>query len=446
MSDGQKTKNDIAWEALFEKYDIWSQIEQEGCFFISAAQIREYREPRLMAKFDHWINLPRIFHKYKLAILPVSRKSYVISPFKAYAPFPPPEKNVSRMNLPTSLQSLDPESVPSEAIAINCALAAGILSDFLGEETLYPTVSGRMGSGQFDFFIQNAAQTRPSLVSVDNAQIEIDAAFEGSHSLALLEAKRDLSEDFLVRQLYYPFRRWYSRVTKKVRPIFLIYSNGIFRLYEYQFPDPTSYSSLCLVQQKQYSIENTFISARELREAARCPLRAEPDIPFPQADSFERIINLCELLKAGKLTREQVTHQYAFDIRQTNYYTDASRYLGLTGRRREKGNKSVYFLTPEGQRIMNLNYRQRQLSLCNAILRHRVFREVLLLALDTGSLPDQSAIVSVMQQSELYHMGKASTYKRRASTVRGWIAWMLGLTEQDQKNKNAPAQIHMGLW
>lgn len=446
MSDGQKTKNDAAWEALFEKYNILSCIEKEGSFPISASQIREYREPRLMAKFDHRINLPQIFHKHRLAILPVSRKGYIISHFKAYEPFPAPEKSVSRVSLPASLQSLDPETIPSEAIAINCALASGMLSDFLKEETLYSTVSGRMGSGQFDFFIENSIQKAPSLVSVDNAQIEIDAAFEGGESLALLEAKRDLSEDFLVRQLYYPFRRWKSCISKKVRPVFLIYSNGIFRLYEYQFSDPDSYSSLRLVQQKQYSIENTFISSADLREAARGPLIPEPDVPFPQADSFERVINLCELLKAGELTRDQVTEQYAFDIRQTNYYTDAARYLGLTDRRREKGKKTAYFLTSEGQRIMNLNYRQRQIALCQAVLQHKVFRNLLLFALDTGSLPDQRAIISTMKQSDLYHMEKASTYKRRASTVKGWINWMLGLTEQEQKKEKSPSQIHMGLW
>lgn len=55
----------------------------------------------------------------------------------------------------------------------------------------------------------------------------------------------------------------------------------------------------------------------------------EPQIPFPQADKFERIINLCELLSEQELSRNEVTEQYAFDVRQTNYYTDAARYLGL---------------------------------------------------------------------------------------------------------------------
>ena len=58
---------------------------------------------------------------------------------------------------------------------------------------------------------------------MDHAQIEIDAAFEGADCLALIEAKRDLSEDFLIRQLYYPFRVWSARVHKRVRPVFLVW-------------------------------------------------------------------------------------------------------------------------------------------------------------------------------------------------------------------------------
>lgn len=53
MSEQTKSQNDKAWEALFEKYDILSHIESDGKFIISASQIKEYREPRLMAKFDH---------------------------------------------------------------------------------------------------------------------------------------------------------------------------------------------------------------------------------------------------------------------------------------------------------------------------------------------------------------------------------------------------------
>ena len=53
--------NDAAWENLFEKYHILSELEQNGHFIISAGQIKEFREPRLMTKFDHKVNLPAVF-------------------------------------------------------------------------------------------------------------------------------------------------------------------------------------------------------------------------------------------------------------------------------------------------------------------------------------------------------------------------------------------------
>lgn len=429
MSERIKSQNDTAWEALFDKYDILSRIEKEGTFFISASQIKEYREPRLMAKFDHRINLPQIFSKNRLAILPVSRGDYVISHFQAYQEFEVFTNSVQYAALPPDLQSLTQNHIPSETIAINCALACGILADFLEEDTLYSTVSGRMGSGQFQFHIENTLTNSQTPIAVNNSQIEIDAAFEGLHSLSLIEAKRDLSEDFLVRQLYYPFRVWSSRVTKKVRPVFLVYSNGIFSLYEYSFLDPYSYNSLVLVKHKNYSIEDMAIETADLKAVAKQTQPVpEPEISFPQANSFERVINICELLCSRNLSREQVTEEYAFDIRQTNYYTDAARYLGLVKKHYEDGRKPVYSLSDEGNRIMGLPYRKRQLAFCEAILKHRVFRETFLLCMKHNSIPDTGTIVSIMQESNLYRVESMSTFVRRSSTVSGWIHWMLGLT------------------
>ncbi|MDY4611816.1 MAG: type II restriction endonuclease [Sphaerochaetaceae bacterium] len=427
----QKSQNDKAWEALFEEHDILSHIEAEGEFIISAPQIKKYREPRLMAKFDHKINLPQIFDKNKLAILPISRGEYIISHFEAYKPFEILDESITHVSLPTNLQSLNANNIPSETIAINCALAAGMLSDFLEEDILYSTVSGRMGSGQFDFSIQNSYTKTPTAVSVNNSQIEIDAAFEGIHSLSLLEAKRDLSEDFLVRQLYYPFRAWSTQITKKIKPVFLVYSNGIFSLYEYKFENPNSYNSLVLVKHKNYSIEDTAIELSDLQDvASRTQLVSEPTISLPQANSFERVINLCELLNTQELNREQVTEKYAFNIRQTNYYTDAARYLGLLEKHHEDDRKSVYALSTSGNRIMKLNYKQRQLAFCEAILQHHVFKETFNLCMQTGSIPDTSVIVDIMQKADLYKIKSMQTYIRRASTISSWINWMLSLIEE----------------
>ena len=380
-----------------------------------------------MVKFDHRINLPELFRKNGLSILPVSRKKYLISGFEAYHKFEKVDKSVTQAKLPTEIQSLDINNISSETVALNCALASGILADFLDEEILYPTVSGRMGTGEFDFTIRNKYRCGDFEVQIKNSQMEIDAAFEGIRSLALIEAKRDVSEDFLVRQLYYPYRTWNSKVTKKVRPVFFVYSNGIFSLYEYEFRKPENYNSLYLIKHKNYSIEDTEITLLDIENVANnTSLVDEPKVSFPQANKFERVINICELLNLHGLNRDQMTEEYAFDVRQTNYYTDAAIYLGLV----EKGyenRKPEYKLTKRGRQTINLGYRQRQLAFCQAILEHEAFRKTFDSYMCRGIMPNVDEIVAIMKRANVYRVDSEDTYKRRASTIVGWINWILDL-------------------
>ena len=419
--------NDTAWEKLFDKYQILDRVDRDGQFQISASQIKEFREPRLMTKFDHRVNLPAIFRKHNLAILPVTRGDYVISSFSAYQDFEAPEAEVQRISVPAHLQSLMPKFLVSEAIALNCANACGILSDFLEDEALVPTVSGRMSSGGFAFRIDTALG--PKTVSVDHAQIEIDAAYEGLHCLSLFEAKRDLSDDFLIRQLYYPFRVWSGRVTKPVKTVFLIFSNGVFYLYQYQFEEPGYYNSLRLVKQKNYVIATQITRSDIERLLRTVPQVPEPEVSFPQANSMSRIVNLMELLYERPMTRQEITSEYAFDERQTNYYTDAGRYLELIDKGRDETGGILFRLSPQGRRMMGLEYRERQLAIAAQILKHRVFHQTLKLHLESGEMPDTQQVVRIMKQSHLYHVEAESTYVRRSSTVTGWLNWILGTIE-----------------
>lgn len=311
MSRTDNTKNEIAWEKLFYEYKILEQIAENGKFVISANQIKEVREPRLMTKFDHHINLPEIFDKNKLAILPITRGEYVIGHFDIYHSFEKEPVDITRVQLPAYVQSLNIDNITSEAIALNAAVASGIIAEFLEEEpgSLFSTVSGRMGSGSFSFHVNHIAKGQPSYcINVDRSQVEIDAAYEGINYLSLFEAKRDLADDFLVRQLYYPFRLWKDRVSKEVKTVFLIYSNGIYRVMEYAFDDVNNYNSLRLVKQKRYSIEDTTITMEDILSVLdqTDPVLEPDNIPFPQANSFERVINLCELIKSSneELTKE----------------------------------------------------------------------------------------------------------------------------------------------
>ena len=420
--------NDAAWESLFDKYHILAEIDRNGQFVISANQIKEFREPRLMTKFDHKINLPNIFVANNLSILPITRGDYVISSFSAYKEFDEPSQDVQRISIPAHIQSLMPQFLVSEAIALNCANACGILNDFLEDDELVPTVSGRMSSGSFEFGINTAFGTKN--ITVSNSQIEIDAAYEGIHYLSLFEAKRDLSDDFLVRQLYYPFRVWSERVTKTVKPVFLIFSNGMFNLYQYQFEDPQNYNSLIIAKQRNYVIA-TEICLADIENLLRTvPLVQEPDISFPQADRMSRIVNLVELLNEKPMTKQDITSEYAFDERQTNYYTDAGRYLGLIDKTHDEDGNILFQLSAGGHRIMGLEYKERQLALVTQILMHKVFNETLKLHLQCGEMPDKQTIIRIMKRSNLYRVEADSTYLRRSSTVVGWVNWILGIIEE----------------
>lgn len=421
--------NDSAWESIFDKYDIINRISKDGEFKISAAQIKEFREPRLMTKFDHKENLPDIFVKNKLSILPITRGDYVISTFEAYKQFDDTGLEKERISIPSHLQSLIPKFIVSEAIALNCANACGILNDFLEDDEILPTVNGRMSSGKFEFQIETISGNRN--IQVNNAQIEIDAAYEGINYLSIIEAKRDLSEDFLVRQLYYPYRVWENRITKKVKPIFLVFSNGVFYLYEYQFENKANYNSLKLVKQKNYVIETKIYLSDIENILKEVQIVNEPDISFPQANSMSRIINLIELLSEKSMTKQDITSQYAFESRQTNYYTDACRYLELIEKGKPAPGSPISFsLSKFGLQIMSMNYKERQLAIIKQILKHRIFNEVLKLHLTSGEMPDITTIAELMKKCNLYKIGAESTFKRRASTISGWVNWILGVIDE----------------
>ena len=422
-------QTDEAWERIFNDYNILSEIESKGYYIISADTIKKYREPRLMAKFDHSINLPKIFSDNKLAILPTTRGKYIIAHFDAYHEFEQDAGEITSVSLPSYIQSIDCNNIINETMAINSAAISGILDDFIEDREIRPTVAGRMSSGSFIFSIDDVSCDAPKTVEVMNSQIEIDAAYEGIESFAIIEAKRVISDDFLIRQLYYPYRTWQDKIAKPVRPIFLVYSNGIFNLYEYAFTENSNYCSLTLVKHKRYSIEDTTITSDDIQHIIDTTsiMENEPEVPFPQANSFERVINICELVSENPLSKDELTEQYAFDGRQTQYYTDAAIYLGLLKKEKDEDKIIRYSLTEKGKRVFRLGYKKRQLAICRTILCHRAFNRVFKSHFETGVMPSDKDIVEIMKQCGLYMINQDSTYYRRASTVKGWINWIIGL-------------------
>lgn len=142
-----------AWKRLLEKYPIVETVEQKGVYKIKADQIREFREPRLMAKWDSSDALPDALRKRKLNLLPDSRTSYVMGDFLLYQELPELHEHVTRMthvDMP-EYESIDVNNISSEANAIHALTLSGILDDFLGDGRNDATFNGLHGHGRLRF-------------------------------------------------------------------------------------------------------------------------------------------------------------------------------------------------------------------------------------------------------------------------------------------------------
>ena len=131
MSRGTISANE-AWQKLIDKYDIVNKVNTDGVFYIKASEIKEFKEPRLMAKWDCNCSTASVFKSNNLNILPDSRNSYVLGDFLLYKEIPELTEAVNKMDyveLP-EYETIDVNNISSEANAINVLILSGILDDF----------------------------------------------------------------------------------------------------------------------------------------------------------------------------------------------------------------------------------------------------------------------------------------------------------------------------
>lgn len=408
--------NDWGWlRILAAGYD--AELERRGYFYIGARELERLsgRQPRLMAKHDFSTSRPWIFQRLRLGIVPVSRSEYLVGRFNLYERFPETQRGeVRTLELPAGLDTLSLEAVSSEAVALNGASASGMLEDFLGCAPLQATVAGRMSTHGLKVRLPDLGVD----VAVDRAQMEIDGGFESLEHLVLVEAKNHLSEDFNIRQLYFPYRRFQQRLAKDVVPVYLVYSNGIFHLYRYEFRDPADFRSISLVDSARYALSSSHLDAQAALDIVRAVApEPEPAVPFPQANSFERVVNLLELIALQPLSKAEITQRYDFDPRQADYYANAARYLGLA-----EPVEDTWETTEHGRRVIEQPQRDaRNAALIRALAARRVFREVLELSLARGAVASTAEICAAMNGLGL----SLATSRRRASTVARWTQWVL---------------------
>jgi hypothetical protein len=243
----------------------------------------------------------------------------------------------------------------------------------------------------------------------------------------LIEAKNYSLKDFLIRQLYYPYRLWSNKIRKQVLPTFLTYSDDIFTLSIYNFEELENYNSIQLIKQNKYKIITETIELDEIVEILNAVIVIpEPPIPFPQADSFIKVLDLLRLLSENDMTVEEISTNFDFDPRQASYYLSAGQYLGIFEKRNKTQN---YGLTLLGKKISNLKTKYKNLEIVRLILQHDIFNKVLQKYLEDAKPVLKDEVKKIMVLSGVYNVENESTIHRRSQTVIRWIDWILNITK-----------------
>ena len=415
------------WNDIFLDYNILDEIEKNGLFKISANQIKKYKEPRLMAKFDFSKQLPEIFKNNGLGILPIKNGEYIIGRFDLF-------KNISndkydnieikKIELSNYFESIDPDNIYSESNALNVALLSGMLKDAFNED-FYETIQGKMRTNHFKFniFSKDGVVNK---IDVDGVAVEIDGGYESQNKILLVEAKNSMPNDFVIRQLYYPYRFWLSKVKKELIPVFFVYDNGVYNMFIYKFCDINNYNSLQLLEIKRYMVVNKtseFIKNSIFNERILVNELPQDIVPFPQADSFSKLLETLELIDLGFNTAIEISEKLEFNKRQGKYYIDALRYLNFV----EKDNKlGRYRLTNAGKLVLISKVKLKNRIIIEQILAHKPFHEVYMYYYVNGVLPNKECIKGILKDNvpELSN----ETINRRASTIKSWIQWIIGAT------------------
>ncbi len=413
------TSNDIAWDKIFEELNISKELTRIPYFQITASQINTIgkREARLMAKFDTKESLPQIFKDSELNINAISNGSYIIfkdEKHQSFISLPDYKEIIPRKVTPVldfELQTLLFAPRMSESNALDFAHHSRILNNYCGEKELKLTTRGRFFSDGFNFQLGKLGE-----IGVKGVQIEVDAGYEGREQFLIIEAKSSTRSNFNIRQLYYPYRHFEKKTTKKIRAILLSFSNGIYYFTEIELHP--NYYDYRIINNEAIEV----VIEEKSEEASIIAFLSQPthtphSIPVPQADNLDKVIDLAAFLLDGPRDKFEIAEYFEFDERQGDYYGNAAMYIGLV----EKS-AGLFKLTELGNEIVHFQNREnRNFQVVKAILKTRVFNDLVSLYLKQQNQMDDQQIIKRLSEEGL----TGSTPQRRKSTVRSWLNWIL---------------------
>jgi len=410
----RNSKGEEAWcEFLNSDARVLEQIESEGYCDVTASDLRQFREPRLMCKIDHEEKTPKPLRDEKLSVLAITSSEYRIArtnPFirldKNHFPKNHPDQEFS---LQDHLTTLDVNNITSESMAIDVAAASGMI-DAISNDSTTLTIRGRRRTGEFNFSLEDTNR-KPIDYPINGVQIEVDGGYEGNDSVTLIEAKIGLSKTMSLRQLLYPELHFLPKLEeKKISTFYFCYEPvGQFHFLPFLYDGATA--SFDYQGYRYYRISTTSECSR-FSDAIRnfqvdfYKTRCD-NAPFPQADDFTKILTLTyRLLEAGGAAIDELFIDESLVPRQFNYYIAAARWLGLV----EKKRNGFYSPTQFAHHVFGMPEAQRLFTLAQVFYSNPLVHKFI--ETDTPKISDEIR--------ERENLTSDSTFNRRMQTVLNW--------------------------
>lgn len=400
-------KTSELWEKIFavKNFDLTKDLH-----FISADEIKVISgaEPRIMAKMDSSADLPDVFKRNGYFLLPVKNGEYAIVRGEGFHELEAQGTHINhvsriKFNLTTAGRG------SSEMQYLDYSFNSGALENILGISPLYQSIRGREYSKQFKFKVKETE------LSVGSVQLEVDSGLEGEDSIVLIEAKVKTPEDFIIRQLFYPYNHFkVVSPDKKIIPVFFTYepSTKLYSFWIYEFTDAANYNSIRLKEVRSLTISSE-------REVELVDIKPKGVVTYkdlvPQANDLSKVIELTFKVHEGINHYQSVAEYFEFDERQSSYYREAAEALGLV-----ISEKGIYQLTDIGKHLVSLPAEKRNLFMVELLSDFSLIKDGLDVLKEKGQLTQNDIEGFIKNRSDL----SGSTISRRAGSLVSWFKWI----------------------
>lgn len=378
-------------------------------------------ELRLMAKIDSSDALPEALRRHGYFILPVKNGEYVLVRGNGFHKIEGLSEPITvfRPKLDFELATLNVGN--SESQHLDYCFNVGLIEKFADVTGLRQTIRGRKRMPAIDFCVGNIGPIHVQ----QGVQVEVDLGCEGRADIVLVEAKLGQPKDFIIRQLFYPYRMWMNKIPEKnIRPWFFCSEETggrrLYRFWQYRFADDNQYNSLVFDRGAAFLVEaqRARLSVNELLREHHKSRKKGKLWDVPQADDFIKVAELPLMVEQGIDTADKVAVHFDFDPRQSSYYRQAAEFLGLVAFE----DKGKYGLTDLGREYVNRAADERREILAGLLVQFPPMRAALELfdhARERGVGKKEVARL-IEDHSKITQ----STPGRRASTLIAWMKWL----------------------